>query len=333
MLKGCSLDHLEATVGPGLCVRYPVVEVGDGDGPLVVLCCSLHGDEGDTLAIARQVLVDAAADPPPGTCRVVLGANPLALASRRRTAPHDGRDLNRAFGNDGPGRYARQVADAIRSLAEGADLFVDLHQFETHAPTTGVFWEIGSDEVRSRQRRALAEIAPDVVIVAAPDTDGSYAVYGEAMSARMARDGVPSVMLESSCHLGEDHAQVDAISAGLLRAWRGLTGPDGGPGEAPWPPARLDSPPSPSGDGERAWRGVVVRIRRHVHVECSGIFRSRGSFPLLSPVGQGEEFAQLLPLPPDSPIPVRSPESGVLLQLRCDGYVTPEDYVAVVGVT
>lgn len=284
-----------------------VLDMVGGPGPLVGVTCGVHGDEMDTAAVIREVrqLADTAC--PAGTLRVVFGLNPLAVLERSRAAAHDQRDLNRRFTSDSPGSYARAVADAVLEVLSGADVVMNLHQFETDAPMTAAYWDLGTEEVRRRQWATLGVLEAPVVIWAAPDTDTAYAPFADCVDAMMCRRGIPAILVESSRFLADDASQISLIARGILRMWSAASrAPD------------LSVQVTP-----------VVRRRTRIDPPGHGVFRSRG-LSLPAHVDAGDVLGSWVDFESLDEVTVTAPHDGLLTQLRHGGHVRPQDYLGIV---
>lgn len=85
------------------------IDGGQDTGPNLLFTAGIHGDEYEGPATLWRLAntIDPAAVC--GKLTLVIAANPLAIAQRRRAAPEDGLDLNRAF----PGRADGTITEAI----------------------------------------------------------------------------------------------------------------------------------------------------------------------------------------------------------------------------
>ncbi len=107
-------------------VPLTVAEAGI-DGPLVTITCGIHGDEGPWSALAVQRVLERDLADLTGRLRIVLAANPSAVADDARCAPFDQLDLNRVFPGKPDGSHSERLAAALVDVARGSDVLVDLH--------------------------------------------------------------------------------------------------------------------------------------------------------------------------------------------------------------
>ncbi len=105
-------------------LRY--AEVGE-QGPITTITCGVHGDEGPWSALAVQRVLERPLADLHGRLRVVLAANPTAVAADRRGSPLDHLDLNRTFPGSTTGSHTERLGAVLTEIATGSDALVDLH--------------------------------------------------------------------------------------------------------------------------------------------------------------------------------------------------------------
>lgn len=297
-------------LGGGVEVAFPILEIGAGEGPHVVLLCGVHGDEMDTLAAVWRLLGLVGREPPRGRCTIVPATNALAMLERRRVASHDGHDLNRAFGQAPRGSPARGLADVVRGLTQGADIVLCLHQYETPAPTQAVFWALGDARVRQREWDCVRALDPPLVFWADPVRYPVYSQYVGTIESTLCAEGCPALLIETSSRLAEDELASLALAQGILRMWRWLAD------ERP--------PPAPP------FSGTILGGRRHLRHERHGLYISGGR-AMPAPVAEGDRIGTVVEMPGLETVDVRSPIEGLLIQERASGYARAGEYLAVVG--
>jgi len=153
--------------------RIRVLTAGDGDGPTVMVCGGMHGDEFEgqlaALELARAL--------PDLTIRGRLIVLPLlneaASRANSRVSPHDGRDLNRQFERGSP---ATTPSEAMASFVEmnllpSIDYLVDIHSGGAPAD-----WVLSSNLASTPGTAEYDRMLPALLAFDAP-----YAiVFGEA---------------------------------------------------------------------------------------------------------------------------------------------------------
>lgn len=115
--------------GADAALELPVMALGSGRGPTLLLCGGTHGDEFEGQWVAAELCrrLDPAAVA--GRLIVVPTLNRPAALAGRRTSPLDGRDLNRLFpppdGESGP---SAAIARFLwQRCVQPCDLLLDLH--------------------------------------------------------------------------------------------------------------------------------------------------------------------------------------------------------------
>jgi predicted deacylase len=109
-------------------IPIPIVHLGNGEGPRVLLMSGNHGDEYEgQIALGKLVraLEPAAIR---GRLTILPAANLPAVRAGRRTSPIDEGNLNRSFPGDPDGTPTEMIAHFIETvLMRGADWVVDVH--------------------------------------------------------------------------------------------------------------------------------------------------------------------------------------------------------------
>ena len=111
-------------------IPFPVASIrnGNGNGPVVVVCGAVHGDEYEGPVVIAELMREIQPDDVHGQLILLPAFNAPALRAGRRTSPIDRFNLNRTFPGDDYGaptqQIARYVADHVFSRA---NFHVDLH--------------------------------------------------------------------------------------------------------------------------------------------------------------------------------------------------------------
>lgn len=106
----------------------PIVTLGNGDGPTVLLMAGNHGNEYEGQVVVMRLLQRLRAADLTGRLIVLPGANAPAVAADQRTSPLDGGNLNRNFPGRPDGRPTEMIAHYIEShLLPRVQYVFDLH--------------------------------------------------------------------------------------------------------------------------------------------------------------------------------------------------------------
>lgn len=112
----------------GLQLTLPVHEISGGEGPVVGLSASIHGDETIGVEILRRVVEELKSTDINGTVKIMPVANPLAFEEIKRNNPIDRNNMNRIFPGDYDGTLteiqSRVMAD---KFLDGLDSYIDVH--------------------------------------------------------------------------------------------------------------------------------------------------------------------------------------------------------------
>lgn len=109
-------------------VRLPIVSIGNGDGPTVVLTGGNHGDEYEgPIALLKLV---RALDPARISGRVIVipALNYPAVMAAARVSPIDGVNMNRAFPGRRDGSVSQMIAHFVQhKILPDCDALFDIH--------------------------------------------------------------------------------------------------------------------------------------------------------------------------------------------------------------
>ena len=171
----------------GAFIDFPVFAArGARSGPTLCVTAAIHGDEVNSVEIARRAFSGVDAKRLTGTLVVLPAVNASGFRTKNRNMP-DRRDLNRAFPGNLNGSVASIVASAVfTGVIQDCDYLIDLHtgsNFRTNLP------QIRAD---TTDPRAL-DLAKDFgvgIVVAGEGPEGS--IRREAMKA-----GIPAIIYEA----------------------------------------------------------------------------------------------------------------------------------------
>ncbi len=109
-------------------IPFPAASIRSGDGPVVVVCGAVHGDEYEGPVVIAELMREIAPDDVHGQLILLPAVNAPALRAGRRTSPIDRFNLNRAFPGDDFGTPTQQIARYVADELFGrANFHVDLH--------------------------------------------------------------------------------------------------------------------------------------------------------------------------------------------------------------
>jgi uncharacterized protein len=171
----------------GSFVDFPVfVARGVQPGPTLCVTSGIHGDEVNSVEIARRVFAGVEPAELSGTLVVLPSVNTLGFRTRQRNMV-DRRDLNRAFPGNANGSVASIVAHTVfNGVILGCDYLIDLH--------TGSNLRTNYPQVRADQNNPRAmELAHWFgvgLIITGPGPNGS--IRREAT-----QRGIPSIVYEA----------------------------------------------------------------------------------------------------------------------------------------
>jgi predicted deacylase len=171
----------------GSFLDFPVfVARGAKTGPTLCVSSGIHGDEVNSVEIARRVFAGVDATRLDGTLVVLPSINTLGFRTRQRNMV-DRRDLNRAFPGSANGSVASIVAYTVfERIVLGCSYLIDLHtgsNLRTNLPQV----RVDGDNARALE---LAHWFGIGVIVTSAGPDGS--IRREA-----SRRGIPAIVYEA----------------------------------------------------------------------------------------------------------------------------------------
>lgn len=109
-------------------LKIPVIiERSKKEGPVVLCCAGLHGDEINGTEIVRQLIVQKINKPTRGTVICIPIINIFGFVNKSREFP-DGRDLNRVFPGSKTGSLASRFAHfLVHEVIPQIDYVIDFH--------------------------------------------------------------------------------------------------------------------------------------------------------------------------------------------------------------
>ncbi len=101
---------------------------GKEDGPTLLLCSGIHGDELKGIEAVRRAVFGLDPDKIEGNVIGVPVVNIDAYRSGSRNDPHDPKDMNRVFPGDPKGSITERIAESFfKRIAKDADYILDIH--------------------------------------------------------------------------------------------------------------------------------------------------------------------------------------------------------------
>ena len=184
---------------------------GRREGPRLLVCAAIHGDEINGVEIIRRLLKQTVLKRLSGTLIAVPIVNVLGLIDRTRYLP-DRRDLNRAFPGSEQGSLAGRIAWLFKNeILDRASHVIDLHTAAIHRANT--------PQIRANLNdpgsEALAHAFGVPLIINSGLIDGSLRMIAD-------KQKIPVVTYESGEALRFDEPGIKAGVQGILNVMRHL---------------------------------------------------------------------------------------------------------------
>lgn len=102
--------------------------INNGEGPSVILCGGIHGDEYEPQIVIRRMIETLDVSDVTGRLVLIPSINPPASSTGNRISPDDWQNMNRVFPGDASGTPTERLAAFMNdSLFGKCDLLVDVH--------------------------------------------------------------------------------------------------------------------------------------------------------------------------------------------------------------
>ena len=255
---------------------------GRRDGPVLLVCAAIHGDEINGVEIVRRLLAMPVLKRLRGTLIAVPIVNVFGFIQQTRYLP-DRRDLNRCFPGNNTGSLGGRIAHLFKTeILDKVTHVVDLH--------TGAIHRSNLPQIRAcldlpaTEQMARAFGAP--VILNAPLRDGSLRSVAES-------SGTPVITYEAGEALRFDELSIQAGVRGVLSVMREL-------GMLP----RVSRP-------EKAHQPLIAKNSNWVRADLDGIVRPRVT--LGSRVHKGDVLATIGDPLGDREAALISPYNGIVI--------------------
>ncbi|WP_111497431.1 MULTISPECIES: succinylglutamate desuccinylase/aspartoacylase family protein [Marinobacter] len=193
-------------------LHIPVEVVhGRRDGPVLLVCAAIHGDEINGVEIIRRVLRYGALRHLRGTLVAVPIVNVFGFVQRTRYLP-DRRDLNRCFPGSETGSLGGRIAYLFRTqIMEQVSHIIDLH--------TGAIHRFNLPQIRAELKNPetirIAEAFGAPVILNASLREGTLREYADSLD-------IPVVTFEGGEALRFDDVVISSGVRGIIRVMRAL---------------------------------------------------------------------------------------------------------------
>ncbi|MBQ0762925.1 succinylglutamate desuccinylase/aspartoacylase family protein [Marinobacter psychrophilus] len=184
---------------------------GRRDGPVLMVCGAIHGDEINGVEIVRRVLINTALRNLRGTLVAVPIVNIFGFVQRTRYLP-DRRDLNRCFPGSESGSLGGRIAYLLRTqIMEHVTHIIDLH--------TGAIHRFNLPQIRaelkSPETARMAEAFAAPIIINAGLREGSLRAYADSQN-------IPVITYEGGEALRFDEVVIASGVKGVMRVMREL---------------------------------------------------------------------------------------------------------------
>mgnify|MGYP006097941415 CR=1 FL=1 len=149
-------------------IALPIVIIGSGEGPTVLLLAGSQGDEYEGQVALSQIARSLKPETMSGRVIIIPMANAPAANAGLRNSPIDGFNLNRIYPGNVRGRPTAMIASYIENhLMIEADIVIDLHsggRSQRYTPCATMMDHIDAAERAKRLSLALAFGAPRVLV-------------------------------------------------------------------------------------------------------------------------------------------------------------------------
>jgi len=287
-----------------------VCTISNGEGPKVILCGGIHGDEYEPQLVLRQLISQIGVADVRGQLIIIPTINPPASQRGRRVSPVDGQNMNRTFPgkNDGTGTE-RLSAFLHDEVFPHADLLIDVHAGGEDYRVVPMVFGFTSDQCRIDETR-LEEIL---------DAWGyPFIEYVEGIASTSAGAsplvGVTSVEIEGGGGGAVTAEELNIMRDGILRGLAAYGVLAHGPDAKTLSAVRVD----------------VTAWNQHTAPQ-DGIIEHRVA--LGDTVAAGDVLALLHPAHGAEPAPVeiRATVDGVILRQRAKSYVRQGELICNTG--
>src|SRR2546429_628257 len=178
-------------------LKIPIYTLGSGK-PSLGITCSVHGDEHAGLYVAaRLVELLQSTEEVRGSVHIVLAANPAAQFQNSRVSTLDQKDLNRVGRGRQEGSITERAGAQLFDFLSKCNFVVNIHEFEMHTPTTAVFMNAGTSEIKSKILAAIKVFDPEIIWAINPSQNVDMQ-YLATLDTALAEAGVGNFPVETT---------------------------------------------------------------------------------------------------------------------------------------
>lgn len=121
--------------------------INQGEGPTVLLCAGIHGDEYEPQTVLRHLAETLETEQVIGRLIIIPAINYAAAQSGARVSPADGQNMNRVFPGKADGTPTERLAAFItREIFPATDLLIDAHTGGNDVNVVPMIFGFSSDE-------------------------------------------------------------------------------------------------------------------------------------------------------------------------------------------
>jgi len=271
----------------------PVYTIGSGK-PIFGITCFVHGNEpAGAYIVSRLIDQLQLSNSLYGTVHILPMVNPAAQFINSRVSPLDQKDLNRMGYGRQDGSLTERIGASLFEFLSQCDMVVNIHEFEMHTPTTAVFMNAGSTELKINTLTAIKAFSPDIIWVI-DISQSSDEQYRLTLDTALASAGVTNFPIETAQLAYLTDTDIEKASQGLLRVATHI---------GILEPATVN-PFSPA----------PAFIRQEIRTNDAGLWEP--NVELMQVVKSGDLIGTLRAIPEFKIQSLYSPVSGVLVQYR-----------------
>lgn len=253
---------------------------GKKEGPCLLVCAAIHGDEMNGIAIIHRLLNTRVLKQLRGTLIAIPAINVYGLLTLNRNLP-DRRDLDGSFPGSETGSFAARLAHHFnKEILSKATHCIDIHTAESHQTSLP---QIQTDLDNPENERIAKAFQPFV------------AVHTTSSRGLLWQKGIPTLIYEAGEPLRLDERAIRTGFRGIIRVMRSLD------------MLKLKS--------KSGFEPVVVRTTEWLRAPGSGLCRLFKK--LGSPVKKGELLAEIYdPFGTSQKFQIFSPLQGIIMTLN-----------------
>lgn len=212
--------------------------INNGDGPKVILCGGIHGDEYEPQVVLRRLISEIGVEDVRGRLIIIPTINPPASQRGRRISPVDGQNMNRTFPGKADGTGTERLSAFLHDqVFPQADLLVDVHAGGEDYSVVPMVFGFTSDKCR------LDDAGLEKLL---DDWGYPYIEYVDGIASTSAGAsplvGVTSVEIEGGGGSAVTTTELEIMRDGILRGLHAYGVLASGPAPAAQPAIRVDAP-------------------------------------------------------------------------------------------